>query len=154
MSSGTRKTVTMLNSTGKEKDVVGSKIPAASYFGYTSGIHTVQFDYQNFSGSIGIQGTLSLEPDDTDWFWIELPGITDFENVPYLLYPKDPQHPTGASSTFTGYVGDTGTEAVSFKGNFTFLRAVIGRDNIVPFPEQPSDGSWPFGQVDRILLCL
>jgi hypothetical protein len=144
----------MLTSTQKEQEVTGVPIKGDSYFGYTDGVHTAQITYTNFTGGVGIQGTLSLDPQEEDWFWINLPGIEDFDAVPYLMYPKDPLAPTGAESIETSIVGDTGTEAFTFKGNFTFLRAMITRTFIDPFPVQPTDGTWYLGSVDKVLLCI
>lgn len=152
--SGSRKSVLMLSNTKKEMEVTGPSIKGDSYYGYTDGIHTIQVSYLNFTGAFGLQGTLSLDPQEEDWFWINLPGIEDFDSVPYLTYPKDPLNPTGSESIESSYTGDTGTEAFTFRGNFTFLRAVVTREYIEPAPVQPSDGTWYLGQVDNVLLCI
>ena len=152
--SGSRKSVLMLTNTKKEIEVTGPKIKGDSFYGYSDGIHTVQVSYLNFTGAFGIQGTLAIDPQEEDWFWVELPGIEDFNSVPYLTYPKDPLSPTGSDSIESNYIGDTGTEAFTFKGNFTFLRAVVTREYIDPAPVQPSDGTWYLGQVDSVLLCI
>lgn len=152
--SGSRKSVIMLTNTQKNMEVTGPNIKGDSYFGYTDGVHTIQVSYLNFTGGFGLQATLALDPQEEDWFWVNLPGIEDFDAVPYLTYPKDPLNPTGDDSIESSYIGDTGTEAFTFKGNFTYLRAVVTRDYIDPAPVQPSDGTWYLGQVDTVLLCI
>lgn len=152
--SGSRKSITMLESTEKNLEVTGPKIRGDSYFGYTDGLHTVQVTYHNFTGGFGIQATLSLDPKEEDWFWVPLKGINDFDNLPVLTYPKDPLNPTGDSGNVSSIQGDTGTEAFTFTGNFTYLRAVVTRNYIEPAPEQPTDGLWLYGQVDNVKICL
>jgi len=152
--SGSRKSVIILTSTQKELEVTGQAVKGDSYYGYTDGIHTIQITYFNFTGGFGMQGTLALDPQPEDWFWINLDGIVDFDAVPYLMFPKDPLAPTGAESIETSILGDTGTEAFTFKGNFTFLRAMVTREYIDPAPVQPTDGTFHLGSIDKVLLCI
>lgn len=152
--SGTRKSITMLENTGVEMEVIGKSIKADSFYGYTDGMHTIQFSYHNFVGGLGIQGTLSLNPKEEDWFYIELRGIPDYDKVPLLQFPKDPLRPTGKGSHMANHVGDTGIESRTFVGNFTYLRAVVTREYLNPMPNIPSDGTWSLGQVNSVLICL
>ena len=142
-----RKSVLMLTTTGTKWNVIGDPIKGDAYYGYTDGIHTVQVIYQNFVGGFGIQGTLALNPQPEDWFWIKINPLGDI-NTPYIPFPIDPLAPTGANG------GDTGSMAVSFIGNFVFLRAIVTRDYIQPVPINPEWQSWQWGQVDRVLLSL
>ena len=163
--SGTRKTVTMLNNTGSEVEVVGDPIRADNYFGYTDGLATVQIEYQNFTGGLGIQGTLSLGNEcpgkvnipDEDWFWIHLADQTgNCSEYQYIVYPKDPLHPTSGSGQDSGVnsTGDTGTEAFTFIGNFTYLRAVVTRSYIDPPVLPQPNGQFLLGQDNRVLISL
>ena len=154
-----RKSVTMMSNTGNDFNKTGEKIRADSYFGYTDGIQTVQLVYQNFTGGIGIQGTLSLDPSEEDWFWIQLVDSRgNASDQPFMTYPKDPLNPTGApGQAVTGLSvsdGDSGTEAFTFQGNFVYLRAILTRDYIQPPPTQDINGRWYLGQIDRILVSL
>lgn len=152
--SGTRKSIMMLSNTGNDLNAVSDRIKADSWFGYTDGLHTVQVTYQQLTGGFGIQGTLSLDPKDEDWFWINL---TDYRGncspYPFITYPKDPLNPTGASGPEGAATGDTGTEAFTFQGNFTFLKAVLTRDYITP-PPQLSGDRYHLGQIDKVLISL
>lgn len=156
-----RKSITMLNNTGREMNVVGQPIKSDGYFGYTDGIHSVQIFYSNFTGGIGIQGTLStgvmcngeLQIPEEDWFWIHLSNNPNYlETLPYIMYPKDPLSPTATqpNSIWVNGTGDTGTELFTFIGNFVYLRAVMTREHLEPAPENAD----LLGQVDKVLLSL
>lgn len=154
----TRKSIIMMTNSGNDFTVVGEKIKGGSYMGYSDGIHTVQFNFQNFTGGIGVQGTLALDPVEDDWFWIRM--IDQRGNAtqqPFMVYPKDPLRPTGAtkqqSSALTS-IGDSGVEAFTFVGNFVYLRAMLTRDYIQPPPPSMPDGRWFLGQVDKVLLSI
>lgn len=142
-----RKSVLMMTNTGTQWNLVGESIRADAYYGYTDGIHTVQIVYQNFVGGFGIQGTLALDPQPEDWFWMRLNPIGDVSS-PFISYPRDPLAPTGQNG------GDTGSMAFTFIGNFVFVRAVLTREYIQPPPMNPSWQTWQFGQIDKVLLSL
>lgn len=144
-----RKSVLMLTNTGTKVNFVGEAIRADSYYGYTDGLMTVQIIYQNLVGGFGIQGTLALDPKPEDWFWIKLNPNGDV-NTPFIPYPIDPFAPTGQNG------GDTGSMAITFMGNFVFLRAVLTRDYIQPpiTPQQMMWETWQYGQIDKVLLSL
>ena len=142
----------MLSNTGKNFEVTGEPIKTESYYGYTDGLQTVQVIYNNFTGGFGLQGTLSLTPEENDWFWIKL-DYNDSE-IKYITYPKDPLNPTATPSTNVPNVGDTGSDAFTFKGNFTYLRAVLIRDYITPPPVPNINGDYLMGSIDRVLINL
>lgn len=146
----------MLTNTGNEFNIVGERIKGDSWYGYTDGIHTVQVSYQQLTGGFGMQGTLSLDPKEEDWFWIHLVDSRgNCSEYPFITYPKDPLAPTGAlDGVVDGEQGDTGTEAFTFQGNFTFLRAVLTRDYITPPPQPDGSGRYMLGQIDRVLISL
>lgn len=154
----TRKSIIMMTNSGNEFNIIGENIKGDSFMGYSDGLHTVQFNFQNFTGGIGIQGTLALEPVEEDWFWIRL--IDQRGNAtqePFSVYPKDPLRPTGApqqqSSALTA-IGDSGVDAFTFVGNFVYLRAMLTRDYIQPPPMPMPDGRWFLGQVDKVLISI
>jgi hypothetical protein len=143
-----RKSVLMLTNTNTQWDVVGDPIRADAYYGYTDGLHTVQVIYQNFVGGFGIQGTLALDPQPEDWFWISInPNGNTF--TPYMTYPVDPLNPTGQNG------GDTGSMASTFVGNFVYLRVVVTREYLQSTaPVSPMWDTWQYGQIDKVLLSL
>ncbi len=139
----------MMTTTGTQWNLIGDQVRADSYYGYTDGIHTVQITYQNFVGGFGIQGTLALNPNPEDWFWIKLNPYGN-NNQPYMTFPVNQLGPTGNNG------GDTGSTGFTFIGNFVYLRAVLSRDYIQPnyTPTQASWESWSYGQIDKVLLSL
>ena len=79
----------------------------AGYHRLYNNTHTAVYSIDSFAGSIKIQGTLALDPSDTDWF--------DIENTSF-----------GGDSTITG---GTATHAVTFSGNFVWIRAAYNLQN-------------------------
>lgn len=141
-----RKSILMMTNTGRNHNLVGEAIRADSYYGRTDGIHTVQVVYSNFTGSFGLQATLATSPGDDDWFDINLNAHYNSSSfTPKISFPVDPTAPTGQD-------GDTGTQAFTFVGNFTYLRAVLDRSDI-PEPG-PLDSTTDLGHIDRVLLSL
>jgi len=141
-----RKSVVMMTNTGRNHNLVGDAIRADSYYGRTDGIHTVQVTVNNFTGSFGIQGTLATEPTESDWFDINLNANRNVSSAsPYVTFPLNPLAPTGQ-------IGDDATVAFTFVGNFTFLRAILDRSNIV----EPStlSATTDLGNIDRVLLAM
>lgn len=75
----------------------GEKSIGAGYHKKYDNLHTAIYSFNSFTGTVKIQGTLALDPNDLDWFDIE--GTT--------------------------LVGDESTSShnVNFSGNFVWLRA-------------------------------
>lgn len=141
-----RKSVVMMTNTDREHNKTGKAIRADGYYGKTDGVHTVQVFYTNFTGKFGIQGTLMTEPGDGDWFDINLNTTNLFSDTdPRIRFPKNPLAPTGRD-------GDTGTMAFTFLGNFTFLRAVMDRSQIIE--PSPLDSTTRLGHIDKVLLAM
>ena len=120
-----RYSVEILGNTGSEMNKTGAKVKADSYYGYTDGIHTVAVNYSAFRGTLKIQGTLSLNPAETDWFTIR--EIT---------------------KPVTGTTGVTLSEAYTFTGNYVYLRVILDKATL-------GDGSTydaAYGAIGRVLL--
>lgn len=141
-----RKSVVMMTGTGREHNMVGKAVRADGYYGKTDGIHTVQVFYTNFTGKFGIQGTLMTDPQEGDWFDINLNTMNSFSSQdPKIQFPRNPLNPTGRD-------GDTGTMAFTFLGNFTFLRAIMDRSDIIE--PGPNDSTTGLGLIDKVLLAM
>jgi len=141
-----RKSVVMMTNTGRNHNLVGEQIRADGYYGRTDGIHTVQVTVNNFTGNFGIQGTLATEPTEDDWFDINLNANRNVSSAsPYVSYPVNPLAPTGQ-------IGDDGTQAFTFVGNFVYLRAILDRSNIVEPSELAAQTN--LGNIDRVLLAM
>lgn len=131
-----RKSITILSDSADNFNLVGTDYRASGYYGHTDGVQTVQATFNNFTGGFAIQGTLALEPEPIDWFYLELPGVADFDNDPLLKFPSD--------LSPTGY---TGTKMFNIRGSFTFLRAIVDRSYII------YDSNANYGQVQNVRLC-
>jgi len=54
----------------------GEKRKGSGYHKSTDGVHTAVFQFNNFVGTVKIQGTLELYPNDADWVDIDETTIT------------------------------------------------------------------------------
>ena len=77
--------------------VTGSNFKGDGYYGRSDGVHTVQYDYAGFTGTITIQATLATTPTSSDWFDVDTVTASNLTEVKY----------------------------VNFTGNFVFIRAKI-----------------------------
>lgn len=128
----------MLSNTQGKTSVVGDKIRADGWYGYTDGLHTTAIYLANFTGRIWFEASIAFEPKDDDWFVIRI------KDKDYLNFPMDPMKPTGQT-------GDTGTIGMNIIGSFTWLRARMDRYLITTQIESLAS-SGVLGQIDRILL--
>ena len=73
-------TIVLLSSTSAEavgtEFSYGAKQKGAGYNKHNDGVHTAVFSFDNFVGTVKIQGTLELYPTETDWFDISGTTIT------------------------------------------------------------------------------
>ena len=113
-----RKSILVQSSTGSEMNVTTDKVEGDGYYGYSDGIHTFAVSYNAFKGRIYVQGTLSLDPADTDWFNLQVPGGRTPELGGYKQFPT------------SGTDGFSGVEAYTIDGNFTYLSVVIDRSSL------------------------
>ena len=77
--------------------VTGSNFKGDGYYGRADGVHTVQYDYTGFTGTITIQATLATTPTDADWFDVDTITVANQTEVKY----------------------------VNFTGNFVYIRAKV-----------------------------
>jgi hypothetical protein len=131
-----QKSIVMMTNTGNQYDVVSDKFRSDGYWGNSDGLHTISVHFQHLVGNFHVQGTLSIDPQEGDWFDI---GINPTDNR--ILHVE--------------YDGTTGVNGFSFIGNFTYLRVKLSRTerlDIAPdnagraFPEQ--------GQINKVLLVI
>jgi hypothetical protein len=116
------RSVNILSSTGTSMNVTGEQVRYDSWYGYTDGFGTVMVTFQDFQGKLQVQGTLSLEPSDSDWFTIT-------ESADY-------------TSEFTG------STSHNIHGNFTFIRAKLNRSHI----GDGTTYDPTYGQITRVIL--
>lgn len=131
--------IVLLGDTGNNLVVVGDPVRADAFTGDAGGLHTIYIQLSNFTGRLYLEATLATEPTDEDWFTINLTGGTG-----YVEYPLIPNAPTGTS-------GDTGSDAYSFIGNLTYVRARIDKSYVVPVPTTDPEKA-QLGSITKILL--
>ena len=52
--------------------LTGNPYKGDGFYGRSDGLHTVQASVTGFIGRISIQGTLEINPTESDWFTVEL----------------------------------------------------------------------------------
>mgnify|MGYP000028628780 CR=1 FL=1 len=114
----------------------GEQIRADSFYGNTDGLHTVSVTFDDFVGRLFIEGTLVMNPQENDWFPINLTS-----GSMYKQYPMN-------SSAPTGDVGDTGADGFTFRLNVMYLRARVERTYLGDTAYDPA----LHGRIDKILL--
>ena len=114
------------------------KVKADGYYGQTDGLHTVSATVTNFQGRLYLEGSLATEPTAGDWFPIYLTS-----GQAYRQYPV-------ATPSGTNNLGDTTTEAWTFRANILWIRARVDRDYLGAGSYVSND----HGTVDKILLNL
>jgi|TARA_R110001592_G_scaffold241696_4_gene502119 hypothetical protein len=77
--------------------VSGEKFKGDGYYGRSDGIHTVQYNVNQFEGTVAIQATLATTPAEADWFTV----------------------------SGTDNVASTGSFIFNFTGNYVWVRAYI-----------------------------
>jgi len=125
-----------------ELNFSGDKVKADGYYGQTDGLHTVSISLVNFQGRVHLEGTLAPDPEERDWFPIYLTSGTS-----YRQYPVNSQLPSGSNT-----LGDTVTEAWTFRANILWLRARVDRTALDPLPTEYNSAE--HGMVNKILLNL
>ena len=84
----------------------GEKRKGAGYHKSTDGVHTAVFQFNNFVGTVKIQGTLELYPNDTDWVDIDNTSISIEDSSALTL-----------------------NETRTFVGKFVYIRAAYNVQN-------------------------
>lgn len=82
----------------------GEKFKGDGYYGRSDGFHSVQYNLTGFLGNIIMQGTLAVDPTDSDWF-----SITTTEHI----------------STQTETTNSDGAHIYNFTGNYVWVRAYL-----------------------------
>jgi hypothetical protein len=116
-------------------------IKADGYYGQTDGVHTVSVSVVDFQGRIHLEGSLATDPTEDDWFPIYLTSGNSYREYPVTSVPS------GSNN-----LGDTTTEAWTFRANILWLRARVDRSAITPTPTTYDINT--HGSVNKILLNL
>lgn len=129
--------ITLLSSTTMQVNATGQKQKGPGYSNTVGSGCTVSIATINLKGRVYIEGSLSTDPKEDDWFPIQF--IPDHD---YVQFPRNPNAPTGIGG------GDTSVVAYNFSGNYIWLRARLDRNYLVPYP---TDAAY-VGAIKYILL--
>lgn len=125
--------LTLMESSNTHWNFVGEPVKSAAYYLIGKYLHTVQVTVNNLKGRIFLEGTLSLNPTEDDWFEISIG-----ENG-YVEYDEDHTRKT---------------DVFTFIGSYTFIRARLDR-SYLPNPDLDFNESLKnleYGTVEKILL--
>jgi hypothetical protein len=75
--------------------LTGGKFKGDGYYGRSDGIHTVQYIYAGFAGTLAMQGTLAVDPQEEDWFTIQ-----------ETVFEADPDSTSTSKSSIKNFVGN------------------------------------------------
>lgn len=123
-----------------ELSYAGNPVRVDVFSGNTQNLHTVSIQYTDFVGRFYLEGTLSSNPLETDWFPIYLSSGT-----PYKQYPFIEGSPSGIGGN-----GDTGSDGFTFRANLLYIRARIDRDYL----EAASYDQSLYGTIDKVLINI
>jgi len=132
-----RRSINVLGSTGTNMSETSIAVKGDSFYGYSDGWHTFQVVYNQFVGRLHVEASLATTPTDSDWFPIkpEVTAGTEFSaGLSYVQFNSN--NP-----------GD-GSEAYTFRGNFTYLRIRMDRAHV-------GDGTTydtSYGSVSKVIL--
>lgn len=99
------------------------------YYGSSDGLHTVQFQINNFVGTIEMQATIASQPTTNDWFTITL-GSTNLN----LSNPNNSSFSIDTSGGISEYINvssltytqpNSSISILNFIGNYTWIRAKV-----------------------------
>ena len=93
--------------------LTGEKSKGAGYHNINTGIQTFEFNFTNWNGTLTVQGTLALDPKESDWFDLNL--VNPLNNTPVVF---DGDSTDYDSTIFANCVG-----------NFVWIRAVVTADS-------------------------
>lgn len=126
-------------------DVVGDPYKAAGWYNFSECVHTVSISLSNFVGRIVLEGSLSVNPGDDDWFSLNVNGSE------YLQWPDGgvPLNQSGSNI----YGGVTGTFGYTFQSNITWIRARVWRSYWLTGPL--TNEQWMnIGAVKYVTVCM
>jgi hypothetical protein len=96
------------------------KIKGDGYFGNSDGLHTVFWSVSNFTGTLAVQGTLSTNPQESDWSNVKLASVS----IPFTVDTTGLIRAANITATTFSTVTNT-VETYNFVGNYVWLRGKI-----------------------------
>ncbi len=125
-----KKSIQVLATTGTQFNIISEKVRGDAFYGFTDGFHTIAFYLSDFVGKIYVEGTLATNPNDNDWFRINLNG--NFIELDYTVESRG-----------------NNVQAFTFEGNFVYIRAGINRSHLL---NPDNNNNLEYGQIIQVLL--
>jgi hypothetical protein len=110
----------------------GSKFKGDGFYNRADGLHTVQWNLTNFVGTVSVQATLAVAPNENDWVKVNLGKGNEY------TIDTTGKLSTLSLTSFTYDSSTTGSFSYNFIGNYVWVRARIE--------------NWTSGTIDSILL--
>ena len=110
----------------------GEKFKGDGFYNRADGFHTVQWNLTNFIGSISIQGTLAVDPEESDWFQVRLGNNNEF------VVDTTGKITKLVLSSIVYTESTTNSFSYNFIGNYVWIRAKIE--------------DWTAGSINSVIL--
>jgi hypothetical protein len=105
---------------GSPQTITSEKHKGDGFYGRSDGLHTIQYKVTGFIGTITVQATLEVEPEETDWMDVILDkGISYTMDTTGLISSAN-----GIDNIVYNSVTDI-TDAYNFTGNYVWIRVKI-----------------------------
>jgi hypothetical protein len=100
------------------QSLISNPFKGDGYYSRSDGLHTIQVSIAGFIGKISIQGTLAVNPVESDWFTVELgTGAMSVDTTGLL---------TEQNITSVEYTSPTtNSKSYNFIGNYVWVRARV-----------------------------
>ena len=132
-----RRSINIIGSTGTTMNETSNSVKGDSFYGYSDGWHTIQVVYNQYIGRLHVEASLATTPTDSDWFPIKPEVTNGTEFSAGLSYVQ-----------FNSNNPGNGSEAYTFRGNFTYLRVRMNRSQV-------GDGTTydaSYGSISKVIL--
>lgn len=110
----------------------GERFKGDGFYNRADGFHTVQWNLTNFVGTISIQGSLAVDPQESDWFRVRLGNNDEF------IIDTTGKVSKSVLSSIVYTESTTGSFSYNFTGNYIWVRARIE--------------DWTAGSINSIIL--
>lgn len=100
------------------QSLISNLFKGDGFYSRSDGLHTIQVSIAGFIGKISIQGTLAVNPTESDWFTVELgTGAMSVDTTGLL---------TEQNITSVEYTSPTtNSKSYNFTGNYVWVRARV-----------------------------
>lgn len=127
----------LMASTGDNMSAVGDPVKCDGWYGAGDHLYTVAISVANFLGTIYLEGSLQVSPQDTDWFHLVLPVVFQVNSL---------------NHTDILQRGETVNVGQTFRKNISWMRARMDRPGYPELGPLEYHVSQAYGYVNSILV--